>query len=469
MANNWKKVKLGALGTLKNGANFSSKDYGNDHPVVSVKSLFRGRYAVTDGLDAIKSGVINNIDGYLLAKDDILFARSSLKRSGSGQSAIVGNPPKGTIFSGFTIRFRVNSLEESNPLFIFYNFQSPQSREVFARIATGTTISNLSQENLKSVEISLPPLTEQKAIAHILGTLDDKIELNRQMNETLEDMAQTLFKSWFVDFDPVIDNALLAGNDIPDELAERAELRQAQLNSGKANTNSEINDLFPNEFEFSEELGWIPQGWGIKTLSEVTSEIIDHRGKTPKKLGGDWVEDGYPAISAKNIKGNKIVRPDTIRFVNEDMYKRWMKVPLERGDVLMTSEAPLGELYYLNSGKQYVLSQRLYGIRANKSDCSGAYLFYWLQTNVGSSSIQNRATGTTVMGIKQSELRKVEVLCPSNDILEQFNFYSISILERMDSNDSSNTTLAKLRDTLLPKLMSGELRIADAEKLVEDI
>lgn len=355
------------------------------------------------------------------------------------------------------------------PKFAFYSLMSESFIQYTVQTSKGTKMPRGDKVAMKQYSLLLPPLPEQNAIAHILGTLDDKIELNRQMNETLEAMAQALFKSWFVDFDPVIDNALLAGNDIPEPLKERAEMRQAQLDSGKAKTNSEIKNLFPSEFEFTEELGWIPKGWSVKTISDVTSEIIDHRGKTPKKLGGDWVENGYPAISAKNIKDNKLVRRDTIRYIDEDMYKRWMKIPLEKGDVLMTSEAPLGELYYLNSEKKYVLSQRLYGIRANNKDCSGAYLFYWLQTNTGSASLQNRATGTTVIGIKQSELRKVEVLCPTGAILEKFNSYSLGILEKMDANDSSNITLAKLRDTLLPKLMLGELRIPDAEKLVEDI
>jgi len=143
----------------------------------------------------------------------------------------------------------------------------------FQRIAESRsgTFPQITFDSISYYPIFLPPLPEQKAIAHILGTLDDKIELNRQMNETLEAMAQALFKSWFVDFDPVIDNALLTGKAIPEPLKERAELRQAQLDSGKANTDSEINDLFPSEFEFTEELGWIPKGWRVNSLEDLAN------------------------------------------------------------------------------------------------------------------------------------------------------------------------------------------------------
>ena len=207
MGSEWQQVKLGKLGSFKNGANFNKHDYGSDFPVASVKNLFRGRFVTTDGLDALKSSVIRRIDDYLLKKDDILFARSSVKRSGAGQAAIVNEIPRNCIFSGFTIRFRAYESSNVFPLYLLYLFKTPEYREMFTRIATGTTISNLSQAVLSNIDITLPSLNYQFQIAHILGSLDDRIELNRRMNETLEAMAQALFKSWFVDFDPVIDNA----------------------------------------------------------------------------------------------------------------------------------------------------------------------------------------------------------------------------------------------------------------------
>ena len=129
------------------------------------------------------------------------------------------------------------------------------------------------------MEIFLPPLETQKAIAHILGSLDDKIELNRQMNATLEAIAQALFKSWFVDFDPVIDNALAAGNPIPEPLQARAEARKA-LGDKRKPLPEAIQQQFPSAFEYSDELGWIPEGWRVNKLNS----LLDIRyGKDHKK------------------------------------------------------------------------------------------------------------------------------------------------------------------------------------------
>ena len=331
-------------------------------------------------------------------------------------------------------------------------------------IDDGSPIPSTTRSAVYVTDVDVPPLPEQKAIAHILGTLDDKIELNRRMNATLEGMAQALFKSWFVDFDPVIDNALASGNPIPDELAARAEVRKKALASGTTRlgsvnhaTLSDPKSLFPTAFVFNDELGWVPEGWEVSDLEKTTSLIIDHRGKTPRKLASEWVDSGYPAISAKNIKEGKLVRKDTIRFTDSDLYQRWMADELEQGDVLLTSEAPLGEKFYLAKKAQWVLSQRLFALRANEK-ISGVYLYSWLSTAIAQADIDGRASGTTVQGIRQSELRQVKVLVPSAVCIAAFSAASDPVMTKRASNDESVEQLTKLRDALLPKLISGEIR-----------
>ena len=456
MANDWKEVSLGEIGRVVTGKTPKTKvieNFGHEIPFITPRDMDDQR-------------IISETERYLSKVGSVSVKNSIIPANSISVSCIGSDMGKSAITKYLSVtNQQINSIVVSDEFyykFVYYNLSSRKAE--IRGLAGGSAQPILNKSDFSQIKMFVPPLSEQKAIAHILGSLDDKIELNRQMNETLEAMVQALFKSWFVDFDPVIDNALAAGNAIPDEFIERAEQRKAI----EKKDNAEIQDLFPDEFEFTEEMGWVPKGWAIRNLSEMVSIIIDHRGKTPKKLGGDWAESGYPAISAKNIKGNKLVRPDTIRFVDKDIYDKWMKVPLEVGDVIMTSEAPLGELYYLNSKVDYLLSQRLYAIRADKINCTGSYLFYWFQTEFGSAEIQNRATGTTVFGIKQSELRKVLVLCPPSSVLESFDKYSHVLLEKMDANDLSITELAKLRDTLLPKLMSGELRIADAAALVDE-
>ncbi|MBN2528322.1 MAG: restriction endonuclease subunit S [Deltaproteobacteria bacterium] len=279
---------------------------------------------------------------------------------------------------------------------------------------------------------------------------------SRQMDEAKEAMAQALFKSWFVDFDPVIDNALKAGNPIPEQLAPKAAARKA-LGKDRKSLPDDVQRLFPSSFVETEEMGWVPEGWEIRELQDVASLIIDHRGKTPKKLGGDWQESGYPAVSAKNIKNRKLIRKDALNYVDQKLYSKWMQEELRAGDVLLTSEAPLGEMYYLSCDVKWVLSQRLLGIRADSKVMTGIYLFNWLNTDTAEADIQGRASGTTVQGIKQSELRQVKVLCPSKHCLSVFTENLLPLMEKQKANDDSIDELQTLRDTLLPELMSGKL------------
>ncbi|MGO1298691.1 MAG: restriction endonuclease subunit S [Vibrio sp.] len=296
----------------------------------------------------------------------------------------------------------------------------------------------LNQATLNAVECEVPNNSSIRAlIGNVLNDYDNKIKLNAATNQTLEQMAQAIFKSWFVDFDPV-----------------KAKMRGEQPEGMDDATAS----LFPDKLVES-ELGLIPEGWDVGTLDTHTSMIIDHRGKTPKKLGSDWVEEGYPAISAKNIKSKKIVRPDTIRFIDESTYKKWMKEPLVKGDIIMTSEAPMGELYFFDGSQEFCLSQRLYGLRANPDACSPAFLFNWLQTTKAVTDMEGRASGTTALGIKQAELRKVKILTPAKELLDKYSVVASNLVDMAASNNAQNSTLEELRDTLLPKLLSGEIEL----------
>lgn len=148
-------------------------------------------------------------------------------------------------------------------------------------------------------------------------------------------------------------------------------------------------------------------------LANLLDRILDHRGRTPKKLGGDFVADGVPVLSAKVIKDGVIDSSAELRFVAEEMWHRWMPEKLQRGDVLLTSEAPLGEVAYLNDSIRYCLGQRLFALRADEQELHGRYLYYFLKSTAGQHRLSVRATGSTVVGIRQSELLQVSVDLPS--------------------------------------------------------
>ncbi|WP_261902945.1 restriction endonuclease subunit S [Vibrio fortis] len=307
---------------------------------------------------------------------------------------------------------------------------------------SGSTRAYLGITGQLKLPVIVPPIDIQKEISGQVNALTKKVTVNNQLNKTLEEIAQAIFKSWFVDFDPV----------------------KAKMNGEQPEGMDDVTaSLFPEKLVES-ELGLIPEGWEVGTLDSHTSMIIDHRGKTPKKLGSDWVEEGYPAISAKNIKSKKIVRPDTIRFIDEATYKKWMKEPLIKGDIIMTSEAPMGELYFFDGSEDFCLSQRLYGLRANSDVCSPEFLFNWLQTTKAKADMEGRASGTTALGIKQAELRKVKILTPPLELLEKYSAVASNLVDMAAKNNAQNTVLEDLRDTLLPKLLSGEIELETATK-----
>lgn len=190
-------------------------------------------------------------------------------------------------------------------------------------------------------------------------------------------------------------------------------------------------------------------GFERRPLEELVEDILDRRGVTPTKLGGEFVSSGHRVISAKLIKGGRIVLDaDEPRFVNSEMYARWMKTPLKCGDVIMTSEAPLGELAYLDESADWVLGQRLFAIRPRKGVIRGRFLYYALASPVVRDAIFSRASGSTVQGIRQAELRKVKVPVPPISVQLKVESLLGALDERIDSLRKSSTVCEAIAKAL---------------------
>ena len=181
--------------------------------------------------------------------------------------------------------------------------------------------------------------------------------------------------------------------------------------------------------------------WNHFALGEITELVIDYRGKTPKKLGGDWCKQGYRALSAKNIKTGRIVQAETIRYIDESLYRKWMKDEIQRGDILITSEAPFGQISFWDSDEKIVLSQRLFCVRI-KPEYDARFIYYYMTTPEFQSELDGRATGTTVIGLRQPELMKCVIRCP--EIQEQKVIAAIlsSIDAKIIANEKVNDNLA---------------------------
>lgn len=311
----------------------------------------------------------------------------------------------------------------------------------------------------RALEVAYPPLSEQRAIARILGTFDDKIELNRRMNETLEAMAQALFKSWFVDFDPVVVNALKAGNPIPDKFADRA--AHYRENPDALGVPREILRLFPDRFVES-ELGPIPEGWEVKAIGELAKCV---GGATPSTKNPVYWEGGTnPFLTPKDMAAlDAPVVLDTARHITDAGVERISSKRLPAGTVLLSSRAPIG--YLAINEVPVSINQGIIAMICD-GEIPNYYALFWAKNNM--DVIKGKAGGTTFSEISKKNFRTIPALRPSDAILDNFAEITGAFYKQIVENAASSVTLTNLRDTLLPKLISGELCVPDVEKILED-
>ncbi|MDV2433072.1 restriction endonuclease subunit S [Corynebacterium tuberculostearicum] len=186
------------------------------------------------------------------------------------------------------------------------------------------------------------------------------------------------------------------------------------------------------------------------TLEEVLDEIIDHRGRTPKKLGADFTNAGVPVISAKLIRQGAIDF-ENVRFVSHETWEKWMPLPLREGDVILTSEAPLGKTAFVPSNDPLVLGQRLFALRGKADVIDNAYLRYWLESEVGQAQLAGRASGTTVLGIRQALLRKVEIDLPPLKVQRSVGKF----LKALDDKITANVRVLETANELVKNLYTA--------------
>ncbi|MBB6055269.1 restriction endonuclease subunit S [Tolumonas osonensis] len=318
---------------------------------------------------------------------------------------------------------------------------------------SGSAIPSTRREDFYALPVNIPPRWIQDEIVNKLDSLEKKITLNRQINQTLEQMAQTLFKSWFVDFDPVIDNALDAGNDIPDTLQERAE--QRRLLRAKADFKplpAETRALFPSEFEET-ELGWVPKGWDISTTGD---EFEVKGGSTPSTANPEFWENGdIHWTSPKDLSDldTKILL-DTSRKITEAGLKKITSGLLPENTVLMSSRAPVG---YLALAKIPVAINQGYIAIPSAKNFTAEYIIQWLDSNM--DQIKGMAGGTTFAEISKSTFKTIEIVVPTKPVILEFTKMAKTIFDKITSNVKETSSLSNIRDSLLPKLISGELAL----------
>ena len=305
-------------------------------------------------------------------------------------------------------------------------------------IDDGSPITSTTRAAIYPRKLMVPPLSEQRAIAHILGTLDDKIELNRRMNETLEAMVRALFKSWFIDFDPV----------------------RAKIEGGYTGLPPEIADLFPDRLVDS-ELGAIPDGWEV---SQIGNEVDAVGGSTPStKEPSYWSEGQHCWATPKDLsKLRSPVMLDTSRKISDAGLQRIGSGMLPVETVLMSSRAPIGR--FAITQVPTAVNQGFIAMKCEQR-LPNLYVLHWCVHNLG--HFKDIAGRFVFPEISKKVFRRMSVLVPSEPILEAFERLSRPQYGRIVVNTKQVAALAAVRDTLLPTLISGEIRVSAAEKLVD--
>ena len=437
----WEVVTLGEAckrggGDIQTGP-FGSQLHASDYvpvgiPSIMPKNIGENRVDTTD-IARITAEDAKRLRRYLVQPGDIVYSR----RGDVERRALIREEEDGWLCGTGCLRVRLGT--GIDPLYASYYLGHPSVREWIVRHAVGATMPNLNTSILSALPFVIPPLDEQKAIAHILGTLDDKIELNQQMNHTLESIARALFKSWFIDFDPV-----------------RAKMDGQQ----PAGMDAETAALFPDEFEDS-ALGKIPKGWKVKQLREISnneSESFDFS-----------CHPNVIFLNTGDIAWGQFLHAN---YSSKDGLPGQAKKAIRKNDILFSEIRPANGRYAFVDflPTDYVVSTKFMVIRA--SDEIHPRLLYRVLTRpeiLAELQVIADSRSGTFPQITFTSIGHLTLVLPSIPIQSAYQKLVESLDQKAKIHDLETQNLSLIRDALLPKLLSGEIRVKDAEKIVEAV
>ena len=443
MAGEWEKVRFGELVKITHGWPFKSECFTEERTgrpiIVSI-----GNFKYTGGFrfesTTVKEYIAEYPKEYELTPGDILLVMTC-QTSGGEILGIPGRiPDDGNIYlhNQRMGKVVIKDRKRIDPGFVYYlALWSDFNRELCVS-ASGTKILHTAPVRIEAFEFDLPPLAEQKAIAAVLGALDDKIELNRRMNATLETMARALFQSWFVDFDPV-----------------RAKLDGRQ----PVGMDQATSALFPEHLEDS-PLGHIPKGWEVCSLANKI-ELLS--GGTPKTSVSDFWDGAIPWYSVKDAPSETDVWViQTEKQVTKLGIENSAAQVLPQGTTIISARGTVGKLALV--GTPMAMNQSCYGVSGVKG-YSDYFTYFALRQ--ATADLQQRTHGTVFDTITRQTFETLDCIFPPAPLTQAFDRSVEPLLAQIRANLHQSRTLATLRDTLLPKLLSGELRVVDTGNLIQ--
>ena len=369
-----------------------------------------------------------------LVAGDVVITKDSEKHDDIGVPALVKeNIPN--LVCGYHLAILRPRSSEINGSYLFYALSTDETQQQFHSYANGITRFGLRKSDIGLVEIPFPPIPEQRTIAHILSTLDDKIELNRQMNETLETMARALFKSWFVDFDPV----------------------RAKMEGRDTGLSKDIAGFFPDRMVDS-ELGGIPEGWTAGTISDMAS-------LNPESWKSSRPPVSVTYVDITNAKWGCIEKTETYAW--EEAPSRARRV-LRKNDTIVATVRPGNGSFTLidedgltgSTGFAVLRPQKIYDRE-----------FVWCAATSSDNiaRLAHLADGGAYPAIRPNVVLETPVVLAGHATRRIFSTITARLVDRMEDNKRESRILTSLRDTLLPKLISGEIRVSEAEQSIQAV
>ena len=425
MSFNWKTVKLRDLIVSANTGLDAIKrapivNYNSGVKCLRIQDISQEKEMMNWGFCKVSK---QNYENFQLKKNDIIIARTGAT---VGVNRIIKNDLK-AVYNNGLIRIKTDRKKLLSK-FLYYCFQSKSYKNHINAIAVGTsTQPNMRIEALLDFPVELPNIEIQTNIVFLLSVLDEKIGLNRQINQTLEAIAQAIFKHWFIDF------------EFPDENGE------PYKSSGGEMVDS--------------EMGLIPKGWRFEKLGNLLSEIVT--GNRPKG-GVSKFKEGIPSIGAESINGLCNYNFSKTKYIPELYFSNMKKGIVKNGDIFLYKDgANLGRksMFLENFPfKKCCVNSHVFILRAN-SLMRQSYLYFYLDQKFMTKNIINLNTNSAQPGINSTSVKTLRILLPSGKILNLFNELVFPILKTIFNNAKENQCLSNLRDALLPKLMSGEIRV----------
>lgn len=402
----WKEVRLGDICTrVCSGGTPKSTNlsyYGGEIPWLNTKEIDFNRIYSTE--KTITDSGLNNSSAKWIVPNTVTVA---MYGATAGKSCIVKVPmTTNQACCNLTINDEVADYE-----FVYYSLKNDYT--TLASLANGGAQQNLNAQIIKDYVLKMPSLADQHRIASILSSLDQKIELNNKINADLEEMAQAIFKNWFVDFEPFKDGKFV-----------------------------------------DSELGMIPEGWKVGRLDEIADVV---GGSTPSKAKSEYyTQKGIAWLTPKDLSNHPAVYSSRGEIdITEEGYNSTSTKLMPKGTVLFTSRAPIG---YISIAQNDICTNQ--GFKSLVPKKAGTFFLYCFLKYV-TPEIENKSTGSTFKEASGSLMKSLQVLMPEQKVFEDFETIVSSLFARIESLEKENSRLSLLRDTLLPRLMSGELEVPE--------